>query len=88
MNYIHNHCDDYGIDEEDEALMRSDMEQKCWIGDYKNDAKIEMLGLIMDINPTEIISHIESENLRSWCESWQASAQSGCCDDVEGMKVK
>lgn len=35
----------------------------------------EMTGMIMDVNPTEIASHIEDDSLGKWCISWQAKAQ-------------
>lgn len=34
----------------------------------------ELLGLIADINPTEIASHIEQGNLAEWCEGWRQVA--------------
>lgn len=34
----------------------------------------ELLGLIADINPTEIASHIAEGNLTKWCESWRQAA--------------
>lgn len=34
----------------------------------------ELLGLIADINPTEIASHIAEENLAEWCEIWRQVA--------------
>ena len=34
----------------------------------------ELLGLIADINPTEIASHIADGNLAEWCERWRQVA--------------
>ena len=34
-----------------------------------------MTGLIMDINPAEIASHIEIGNLKEWCMAWQNAAK-------------
>lgn len=34
----------------------------------------ELLGLIADINPTEIASHIEQGNLAERCEGWRQVA--------------
>ena len=34
----------------------------------------ELLGLIADINPTEIASHITDGTLAEWCEIWQRVA--------------
>jgi hypothetical protein len=31
----------------------------------------ELLGLIADINPTEIAAHIADGNLAEWCEIWR-----------------
>lgn len=30
----------------------------------------DLKGLIADVNPTEIASHIEHGTLSQWCESW------------------
>lgn len=35
----------------------------------------EMTSLIMDINPAEILSQIEHDNLRQWCIRWQTAAK-------------
>lgn len=75
INYIHNHCDDYGIDEEDEESIRSEMEQKCWINRDCGEPKKNLVGFLMDVNPVEICSQIQNDTLSDWCESWRAAAQ-------------
>lgn len=35
----------------------------------------ELLGLIADINPAEIASHIAQGNLHEWCSSWKSAAE-------------
>lgn len=34
----------------------------------------DLLGLIADINPTEIAAHIADGNLAEWCETWRQVA--------------
>lgn len=76
MNYIHDHCDDYGIDEEDEKLMYQEMEQKVWITEFTDEPiMLQLIGCIMDINPAEICAQIESDNLKNWCQTIQVSMQ-------------
>ena len=36
-------------------------------GEYLN----KIAKLSADINPTEIVSHIENDTLGSWCKSWR-----------------
>lgn len=55
-----------GMDDKD--IIRQEMEQKCWIPPKKNEAAKRLNDLIFDINPSEICSQIESDNLRQWCE--------------------
>lgn len=49
-------------------FIKSEFEQKCWIPPKNEDAAKRLNNLIFDINPAEICSQIESDNLRSWCE--------------------
>lgn len=35
----------------------------------------ELLGLIADINPNEIASHIAQGNLAEWCARWRGTAE-------------
>ena len=46
-------------------------EQKCWFPPKKNEAAKHLNDLIFDINPAEICSQIESDNLRNWCRTVQ-----------------
>ena len=55
-----------GID--DEEIIRQELEQKCWFPPKTNDAAKHLNDLIFDINPAEICSQIESDNLKCWCE--------------------
>lgn len=52
----------------DEQIIRQEMEQKCWFPSEDDDTGKLLFELIQDINPAEICSQIESENLRHWCE--------------------
>ena len=52
----------------DDEFIRQELEQKCWIPPKGDDAAKRLNDLIFDINPAEICSQIESDNLRKWCE--------------------
>ena len=52
-------------------LLRGEFEQKCYINAHKNDALKRLNDLTFDINPAEISSQIESDNLRQWCHTIQ-----------------
>lgn len=62
---------DYGVDEE--KIIRQELEQKCWFAPGTNEAAKRLNDLIFDINPTEICSQIESDNLKKWCETVQVA---------------
>lgn len=51
--------------------VESEFEQKCWINTHKDDALEHLHNLTFDINPAEIASQIESDNLRTWCRTIQ-----------------
>ena len=53
---------------DDEEIIRQDLEQKCWFSPKTDDAAKRLNDLIFDINPSEICSQIESDNLKSWCK--------------------
>ncbi len=53
---------------DDERIIRQEMEQKCWLPPSTSDAAERLNDLIFDINPAEICSQIESDNLKNWCE--------------------
>ncbi len=55
--------------------LRNEFEQKCWIRSSVKSGREELVGLIMDINPKEIASHVEHDNLKEWCETIQVSMQ-------------
>ena len=57
---------------DDEEIIRQEMEQKCWFPPKTDRAAKQLNDLIFDINPAEICSQIESENLKKWCEAVQA----------------
>ena len=41
--------------------------QKCWIPDKTDKPARQLNDLIFDINPAEICSQIENDNLKNWC---------------------
>ena len=51
-----------------DAIIRQELEQKCWFPPTENEAAERLNDLIFDITPAEICSQIESDNLRNWCE--------------------
>ena len=51
----------------DEEIIRQELEQKCWFPPKEQDAAKHLNNLIFDINPAEICSQIESDNLKNWC---------------------
>lgn len=48
-------------------FIRGEFEQKCWIPPKNDEAAKRLNDLIFDINPAEICSQIESDNLKNWC---------------------
>lgn len=52
----------------DEDIIRQELEQKCWFPPNTDEAAKRLNDLIFDINPAEICSQIESDNLKNWCE--------------------
>lgn len=55
-------------DMDDAEIIRQELEQKCWFPPKSDDAAKHLNDLIFDINPAEICSQIESDNLKQWCE--------------------
>lgn len=53
---------------DDEEIIRQDLEQKCWFPPETDEAAKHLNNLIFDINPAEICSQIEADNLKHWCE--------------------
>lgn len=73
---------------DDEEIIRQELEQKCWIPPKSNKAAEHLNDLIFDINPAEICSQIESDNLKNWCKTVQtemkmAMVQLPCWDGKE-----
>lgn len=58
---------------DNEEIIRQELEQKCWFPPKTDEASKELNNLIFDINPTEICSQIESDNLKNWCETIQVA---------------
>lgn len=56
---------------DDEEIIRQELEQKCWFPPKSNRAAKHLNNLIFDINPAEICSQIESDNLKNWCKTIQ-----------------
>lgn len=54
-----------------EEIIRQELEQKCWFPPKPDEAAKRLNGLIFDINPAEICSQIESDNLSGWCKTIQ-----------------
>ena len=52
----------------DAKIIRQELEQKCWFPPKSDDAAKHLNDSIFDINPAEICSQIESDNLKQWCE--------------------
>lgn len=55
-----------GVD--DDEIIRQELLQKCWTPPESSKAAEKLNDLIFDINPAEICSQIESDNLKSWCK--------------------
>lgn len=55
----------------DDELIRQELEQKCWVAPDSDKAAKRLNDLIFDINPAEICSQIESDNLKTWCSTVQ-----------------
>ena len=75
-----------GVD--DDQIIRNELEQKCWFPPKSNKVAIRLNDLIFDINPAEICSQIESDNLKNWCKTIQtemkmAMAQLPCWNREE-----
>lgn len=58
-----------------DAIIRQELEQKCWITSKTNWAAKRLNDLILDINPEEIGAQIASDNLRRWCGTLQTEMQ-------------
>lgn len=58
---------------DDEDIIHQELEQKCWIGPKGSAQRLRKL--ISEINPSEICSQIESDNLIQWCKNIQADME-------------
>lgn len=56
---------------DDDKIIRQELMQKCWIPPKSDRAAGRLSDLIFDINPAEICSQIESDNLKNWCSTVQ-----------------
>ena len=54
-----------------QEVVRGEFEQKCWFPHKNDEAAKHLNDLIFDVNPTEICSQIESDNLVNWCRTVQ-----------------
>ena len=65
--------DDMSAEEYDgiQEVIREEFEQKCWFPPKNDEAAKHLNNLIFDINPAEICSQIESDNLGNWCRTVQ-----------------
>lgn len=70
---IRTYADDVDLCEEDIDGIRQDLEQKCYFCNENHDHFKELSDLIMDINPAEIIQHIQDDNLKRWCRDIQVT---------------
>ena len=52
---------------DDDEIIRQELKQKCLIPPKGDVAAKHLNDLIFDINPAEICSQIESDNLKNWC---------------------
>lgn len=75
VRYMHDYWDACQWTEDDTELLRQNLEQKCWIPGTSDDPRSDLCELIMDVNPAEIASQIERDNLRKWCETLQVEMQ-------------
>ena len=53
---------------DDDEIIRQELEQKCWLPPKTDGAAKRLNDLIFDVNPTEIRSQIEADNLKNWCK--------------------
>ena len=74
---------------DDDEIIRQEMEQKGRFAPKTDEAARRLSGLIADVNPAEICSQIESDNLKEWCIAIQsamamAMVQLPCWAEAEG----
>ena len=52
---------------DDDEIIRQEFEQKCWFPPTTDSAVERLNDLIFDINPADICTHIQNDNLKEWC---------------------
>ena len=57
---------------DDDEIIRQEFEQKCWFPPTTDSAAERLNDLIFDINPADICTHIQNDNLKEWCVFMQA----------------
>ena len=53
---------------DNDEIIQQELEQKCWFPPEPYESAKRLNDLIFDINPAEICSQIELDNLKQWCE--------------------
>ena len=54
-----------------EEYIRQELEQKCWLPPKVEQSAQKLNDLIFAINPAEIATQIEGDNLKEWCKAMQ-----------------
>ena len=54
-----------------EDYIRQELEQKCWLPPKVEQSAQKLNDLIFGINPAEIATQIEGDNLKEWCKAMQ-----------------
>ena len=73
---------------DDDEIIRVEMVRKGWFPPESHEAAKRLNDLIFDINPAEICSQIELDNLTNWCRTVQvemkiAMVQLPCWEEGE-----
>ena len=63
----------FDFDPEDEKWVRSEFEQKCYLG--SRDPKGRLIEMFYEINPKSICLEIEKDSLTEWCERIRAELE-------------
>lgn len=54
-----------------EEYIRQELKQKCWLPPKVEQSAQKLNDLIFAINPAEIATQIEGDNLKEWCKAMQ-----------------
>lgn len=54
-----------------EEYIRQELEKKCWLPPKVEQSAQKLNDLIFAINPAEIATQIEGDNLKEWCKAMQ-----------------